>query len=186
MNDPETIKEKYAAMPNDQLLTFAGVESYQLTEEAIQLLKEEINRRGLLWPDRNEVINEEDTGKAYGISNDMIQFAIEEKIKGKSDESIKVALFEQGLSDEYAGLVIQQVPGQLDKLVSKSDIAILNGIIFLMAGISVTFLPLSSETHRALFILAWCSICFGAVKLLHSLLYKNNYRKALKNIHKDS
>ena len=160
-------------MPDDLLVTFASEESDGLTAEAKAILEEEIKRRNLLWP----LATENTTHHPGFPTNEIWDFALSEKEAGKPNELIIQELLEKGLTEDESQQVMKELLQPLKKIIARYDQAMLMGTFICMSGIAVSLLPMSPDTHRVVYILAYCAVIAGAARFLHGLFYKRRYKK---------
>lgn len=182
MIDLNTIKEKYASMPDSELELFARTESKQLTQEGLVLLKEELRNRKLAYDIEPEdtVIKQEDLNSPGNILNQHISDILELREQEKQNSEILHYLIEAGVEEsQVPGLILKSELVAMQKL-KKAEHELLMGVVFTASGIAITFLPLSMPANRLSYIIAWCAIIFGILKLTQGLFNKNRYKKILK------
>ncbi|MFT3908412.1 MAG: hypothetical protein QM737_03230 [Ferruginibacter sp.] len=185
MIEINTVKEKYASMPDSELIDLAQNEAQQLTEDGLRLLSDELARRNL----NPDIIENTVSAKSNDNTNNYDQFTtsywtfvFDEKENGKPDPEIIAGLLEAGMEESSAMELVAKMEAAAKQQLKKADSEKLIGGAILMGGIAITFLPLSMPANRLTYIIAWCAILLGTLKFIKGLYYRNRFRKIIKTI----
>ena len=189
MTEKNIIREKYASMPDSELMTFTVEEGHYLTIEGIQLLKTEFIGRNLDTSIIEDIEKEtclsadllkQDAVDSFGIA--AWNYAFDEKENGLFDESILPGLIETGLSENHALSLLSMVKTKATGELKKAEIERMTGGLLFISGLAITFLPLYPNSNRLLYIFAWCMIFYGAGKFIKGLYYRSKFKKIIENI----
>lgn len=182
MADLQTIKEKYASMTDAELTILFHEEKDNLTEDANTLLKAELAKRSLMSETAiSYEIEEKSNIDITNLSSGILHYIVDQKEINMPNAYITGGLIERGLTDEEANEVIKQIPDYAEFIIQKSSGHILTGTTLLVSGLSISFLPLSHETHQAIYIIAYTMAFIGALKLFHGITNKQRFRKIKNN-----
>ena len=188
MIEINTVKEKYASMPDSELIDFARTEVHQLTPEGRNLLNDELSRRKLnLNINENIESIKNTTGDNYPDNYNHYTasswtFAFDEKENGKSNLEIIAGLLELGMEEQSATELVSKMEAAAKQRLKKADSEKLIGGAILMGGIAITFLPLSMPANRLTYIIAWSAILLGALRFIKGWYYKSRFKKIIKTI----
>lgn len=184
MIDIDTVREKYASMPDSELVTFAKYEAHQLTEEGLNLLNAELLRREL----NPGIFQDIEIGNIHAQENDdhlkepFLAYVFDQKENGKSNVEIIAGLLEFGMEQSTAEQFLFRVQSIAKQRLKKAEMELLIGIAILSSGIAITFLPLSMPANRLTYIVAWCAILFGGLGFVKGLYNKGRFKKIIRNI----
>lgn len=140
MVNPRNIQERYSRMSDDELIALAQNELTTLTDTAVKILYNEFQSRGL---DGSLYFGDEFKARAKASA---MEYAFNERKKGKQDEHIIADLMNIGLSDEQAWLIVKRLPKsdykneQFEKLITKGGdnvsigVALIRLFLFGLAG----------------------------------------------------
>jgi hypothetical protein len=184
MIEINTIRRKYASMPDSELAYFAINEGHKLTVEGLDLLNAELKRRKL-DPGTFELI---ESGKnAIAETNDNINrssltFIFDQKENGKSNTEILEGLIELGMEESIAVQLLLNMEAIVKQRLTKAEMELLIGTAILSSGIAITFLPLSMPANRLTYIIAWCTILLGTLQFVKGWYNKSRFKKIIKNM----
>ena len=194
MIDIQLIKEKYAVLPDAELMALFKEEAQTLTAEAYQLLVAEISRRNIQHPLQQdqpvaiEPVSEtwvqpimKKTGSIVFTETDL-SYTFEQKALGKTDEEIVGGLLEAGLDEHHARLLVSDIEPNAKKRLRNAETAKLTGIFILAAGIALTFLPQQAGSKQILQIIAWSGILFGTARCIKGFFYQRTYKNVTRKI----
>ena len=190
MINPFLISEKYASMPDRELLLFAKEEGSELTAEGRALLQKEFIKRNLNTDlidgpvNPTNVANHGNMPEVYtpGFASTLWTYAFEEKESGKTNEDIVAGLMEHGMDEANALQLISGIGVQSKRRLKKAELLKLTGGLVFISGIAVTFLPLPPGNNTLTYIAAWSAIFFGAGRSVKGVFYKSRFKKILQNI----
>lgn len=184
MIDNEIIREKYASMPDSELLGFAENEGHQLTREALDLLDAELRRRKLEGAvhGANEATANGATEKREHPDSPLLAYVFDEKENGKHDSDVITGLLELGIDEETGKLFLVEAEEIAKKRLKKAELELLTGIAILSGGIAITFLPLSMPANRLTYIIACCAMLLGGLQVLKGIYNKSRFKKIIKNL----
>ncbi len=185
MIEINTVKEKYASMPDSELVDFAQNEAQQLTDEGLRLLTDELTRRKLnpdIIENTASTTSDNSTNDYNEYTTSSWTFAFDEKENGKSNSEIIAGLLESGMEDSSATKLVSKMEAVAKQRLKKADAEKLIGGAILVGGIAITFLPLSMPANRLTYIIAWCAILVGILKFIKGLYYKSRFKKIIKTI----
>lgn len=177
MNNLDLIRNNYASMPVEKLITIAKEDSPDLTEEAFLLLNQEFSRRDLnietYLPIKQEAQQQENSEPkmydfAQGADKPMIGFPFNEK------EMI-----------EKEKLITQLTAKDLEQLIEKSKSAMQKNGAILAIGLTVTLVTLFMAENGGSYVVAWGAILFGGIAFVKAFDEKNKYQQLLNNINNE-
>lgn len=178
MTDLQIIKSTYASLSDGQLLFLYEVEKEGLTKEAIVLLKAEISKRNIdLCSHSNIDYSYKHTSHQLYSNASVFSHILENNEKGMDDSFIVGGLLERGLNEEEAQSMMNQFPVYIESRIQKSSGQILTGVVLFVSGLSISFLPLSHETQKAIYILAYTLVITGVLRLFHGYTNKRRFLK---------
>lgn len=193
MVDPLDIKKSYAAMSDAELLHFATNEGANLTAEAFQILKTEFFSRRL-GTDILERIADGSHVAEEGHLKKMIKAvpeqspttalatAINEKRDGIDDDVIVFHLMEQGLDEDHARLIIEQIRPESELLLKKANAAMLTSVFIVFAGFAVEIISPEKSFVTFLDIATTCTMIFGILRFLKSYFDYNKFKTVIRNL----
>jgi hypothetical protein len=194
MIDIQLIQEKYASLPDLELLALLKEEASTLTPEAYQLLLAEISRRNLqhllqeeqtgeltTGPETRLLPTRKKSGPAVFTETDLA-YSFEQKALGKTDEEIVGGLLEAGLDEHHARILVTEIESNAKKRLRNAETAKLSGIFILAAGIALTFLPRQPGSSQILLIVAWSGILFGTFRSIKGFFYQRTYKNVIRKI----
>ncbi len=184
MVDKNTIIEKYASMPDSELVAFAKNEGYQLTEENKSILKTEFISRRLdydaLMTGNDNYLIDINIGDNKN-TNPHLAYALDQMEYGKVQHEITAGLLEMGLDENEIAIVLFKVSHVCKQRIKKAEHDRLLGSAILISGIAITFLPLSMPQNRLTYILAWGAIILGFLRLIKGIYNKSRFEKIRRN-----
>ncbi len=191
MIETKAISEKYASMPDSELIQLATEEGHLLTMEGLNLLKIEFNKRNLNHDafSTTEIkrtasldIKKEKEAEQYQNSNTSLIYAFDQKENGRSNEEIIAGLMETGIEESTAAEIIYGMEPNARLQLKKAEHEKLIGATFFICGLAFTFLPHSITSNRLIYIIGWSAIIFGSLKYIKGMYSKSRFRKILLNI----
>lgn len=172
MIDLKIVQEKYASMANEQLIYFARNDSYDLTSEAMDLLKQEFVKRGLNiadFPPEKNALHPEDENEDIPVAFDPVHGLAGGLPYGQTIPS----------PENNGNISSPGIEEELQRLIKKCDTAlVINGLIFI-AGSAVT---LFTFMEGGGVIVAWGAILFGGAAFVRSFMAKKQCQAALKEV----
>lgn len=158
MIDIEFVKKKYSSMSNEHLIEYAKKEQSNLIDSAIELLRTEIQRRGL----DDSFLRRPSADSHQKDEPSYWRMAFEVRKSGKTKEETINELIRKGLNEVLAHKVLESVPNfdyqnkQFDELILKrcSDASFKAHLaLFFAFGTSAFLLFTGITTFSLLFIL---------------------------------
>lgn len=179
------VAEKYASMPDSELIFFAKNEGHQLTEESILLLKNEFIVRnldyGLLITDNQDNQFIDNNTSHNKNTNPYLAYALDQVEYRKQQDEIIAGLLEMGLNETESLVVLSKVNQTCEQRIKKAGYDRLLGSAILVSGIAITFLPLAMPANRLAYILAWAAILLGSLRLIKGIYNKSRFEKIRRN-----
>ena len=184
MIDIKTVREKYASMPDGELVTLVKNEGHQLTTEGIELLHAELQRRKLDIAFTEDIENDQaKTPETHDHFNSAsLMYVFDQIENGKSIAAIMEGLLEFGLEEPAATKLLLTIDAIAKQRLKKAELELLIGTAILSSGIAITFLPLSMPANRLTYIIACCTIIYGALKFVKGIYNKGRFKKVIRNI----
>ncbi|MEO7049616.1 MAG: hypothetical protein ABI091_30210 [Ferruginibacter sp.] len=187
------IKAQYSKMPDEELIRFAQNESQNLTIESFRLLISEFESRNLdigilesvetdkeLAKLNTQTFFEQKTSQEFEQS--LLQYALSEKEKGKSNIDIYNGLLQKGVSEEYAFMFVQSLSWKVESLVDGYDTNLILSGVFVLGGI-IMLLLYSGETFGPMFALyGFILILLGIFGVIRNYSNKQKYQSIQKII----
>lgn len=195
MIDLSLIKENYARMSNEQLISLANNEGDELTPESLNLLQEEFLKRDLNT-DVFGVVEDNKTAKhiekierikesdADEFEKSVWAYALNEKWANSSNAEIKKSLLEMGLEDENADMVVRSIGTKAKEILDAYDTQMIAQGAIALLGLVVTFVTYMNAVNGGggVYIVAWGAIIFGTIRCIKSASRKGKYKTILSNI----
>lgn len=195
MIDLSLIKENYARMSDEQLISLANNEGDELTSESLNLLHEEFLKRNLNT-DVFGVVEDNKTAKhiekierikesaADEFEKSVWAYALNEKWANSSNAEIKKGLLEMGLEDENADMVVRSISIKAKEILDACDTQMIAQGAIALLGLVVTFVTYMNAVNGGggVYIVAWGAIIFGTIRCIKSALRKGKYKTILSNI----
>ena len=184
MIDIDTVREKYASMPDSELISFANNEGHQLTEEGLNILSNELLSRKLSLV----VLQDKEIDKLPPEENDdhlkrpYLTYIFDQKENGKNNAEVISGLLEFGMEELTAEQLLSGIESMAKQRLKKAELELLVGMAILSGGIAITFLPLSMPANRLTYIVAWCAILFGGLRFVKGIYNKSRFKKIIKNM----
>ncbi len=195
MVDKNTIREKYASMPDSELFAFAREEAMHLTAEGRMILNTEITKRNNAGIFDNIALNtlpnEEIKDPFFNKESDpfmraSVTYFFDQKEMGAGDETILNGLMETGMEEADAINFISAMDLLALQRLKKADHSKLIGGLIVMCGMAITFLPFQRSSNRLAYIIAWCMMIYGAGKLISGIFNSERFKKIISQIAKDN
>lgn len=189
----DIIKEQYSKMPDEELIRFAKNESQHLTIESFRLLVSEFENRNLdigifesaetdkeLAKLNKQSSFEQKTAREFEES--ILEYALTEKEKGKTNIDIYNGLLQKGLSEDYAFMFVQSLSWKVKALVDSYDTNLILSCVFVLGGI-IMFALYSNETFGPMFALyGFLLIALGIFGIIKNYSNKQKYQAIQKII----
>lgn len=187
------VRENYAAMPDEALVEFAHQEGVFLTVDALAVLKEEFARRRLdetiirdIETDRSaqyrQGIQEAKNISNTAVAEALIQYALDEKRAGMSDDAIVEGLTHEGMTkDDARELVAGIAPIAQARLTHCNNQKLRSGLIFAI-GLVVTIFTYANAGQTGYYIVTWGAIVFGGYRFFKAMGEAEKYESILSNI----
>jgi hypothetical protein len=181
MNNLDLIRDNYASMPVEKLITIAKEDSPDLTEEALSLLKQEFASRNLnieTYLPINQELQEEENSvpKMYDFAK-----GADKPMIGLSYQDMMYPINEKEVI-EKENLLTQLTAKDLEQLIEKNKTAMQKNGVILAIGLAVTLATLSIAENGGSYVVAWGAILFGGIGLVKAFDEKNKYQQLLNNI----
>ena len=195
MFDPAEIQLTYARMTDRELIRFNRFEKHGLTDAARQLFEEELARRGLQEQETDEQgltedsLSDEDKpapGEDLPLTTEqweeVVSYAADEKLAGKTNDEIFEGLLGTGISTQQANNVLAELQPLIQRLHDKYDRDVLYGIIAFLVGAVLTFVTYTNASNGGIYIIAWGAIAFGPIRAWRGAEQRTKYRAILDNM----
>lgn len=192
----DIIHEQYAKMPDEELTRFAKNESANLTIDSFRLLMSELEMRNI---DTN-ILDAAETERALAelstksfaeekIAVDfelsLLDYALREKEKGRSDLDIYNGIIQKGLAEEYAFMFVQSLNWKVRALIDEYDTRVIDGGV--IAGIGLLSLVLVvNETFGHMYALyGGVLLVLGIILFVRNSAGKQRYQSILKRMEEE-
>ena len=193
MVDKDLIKENYSRMSDIQLINLAKNEGLQLSDESLELLQIEFNKRNLSLEFFENIKNEKHIQQLQEIESDNIKenekkensiwaYAFDQKYLGKNNEELHKLLISKGLDDTNSKLIIEKLEEVSTKLKNNYDSEMITGGLVFCIGVFVTLATLNNSINGGSYIIAWGAILFGAMRFYNGAKNKSRFSRILQNI----
>ena len=180
--DPTIIEATYAAMPDDLLQQFARSEAQYLPATSVEILKKELSKRGMPW--QEEMITTLQKDEANNIQHHIVQLLLSDENTAIVVAKVEGLFIGKEIIRNDAAFILQQASVHLHKKFEETQRILIVGLAFFVCGFAVTFLPLLPGKHDLLVILAYCSMIFGGIRMLHGYFYKRKYKQGIDKLAK--
>ena len=191
--DPELVRSFYSGMPDEKLIFYAIHEKHDMTPEDIQIMDEEIAKRGLdieaisasgqavqsqnkKWEQLTRTVKQENIESAW-------QIILEEKTNGTPDDDIIAMLQGKGFSPDMAAMFLYDAPAACRHRLDKYNGYILSGGAAFIAGIAANVI---AKNYGMIVFLGWGLILGGFIRLVMGLSRGSKYSSLLKLLKKDA
>ena len=193
MVDKDLIKENYSRMSDIQLINLAKNEGLQLSDESLELLQIEFNKRNLSLEFFENIKNEKHIQQLQEIESDNIKenekkensiwaYAFDQKYLGKKNEEVYKLLISKGLDDTNSKLIIEKLEEVSTKLKNNYDSEMITGGLVFCIGVFVTLATLNNAINGGSYIIAWGAVLFGAIRFYNGAKNKSRFSRVLQNI----
>ena len=195
MVDINTIREKYASMPDSEFFAFAREEGMYLTDEGKNILNSELTKRNNAGIFENTVetpiSNNHIKDRLLNMETDpflksSVTYFFDQKEIGASNETIINGLLETGMDETDTTSFISSMNVLALQRLKKANYSKLTGGLIMMCGVAITFLPFQHSSERLAHIIAWCMIIFGAGKLINGIFNSERFKKIIAYISNDN
>jgi hypothetical protein len=191
--DLELVRSLYSTMPDEKLIFFAIHEKHDMTPEAVQIIEEELQKRGLdieaisasgqtiqhqnkKWEQLTKAIKEDGIESAW-------QLVLDEKTNGTPDADIIEMLQRKGFSPDVAAMFLYEAPAECRRRLDKYNGYILSGGAALIAGIAGNVI---AKNYGFIVFIGWGLILGGFIGLVMGLSRGSKYKSLLKLLQKDT
>ena len=187
----DIIQEQYAKMPDEELTRFAKNESANLTIDSFRLLMSELETRNIdtnildiaeteraLAELSTKSFAEEKIAVDFELS--LLDYALSEKEKGRSDADIYNGIIQKGLDEEYAFMFVQSLNWKVRALIDEYDTRVIYGGV--LTGIGLLSLVLVvNETFGPIYALyGGVLLVVGIILLVRNSSGKQRHQSILK------
>ena len=196
MFDLNLVQEKYSKMSDEELTQFAVLESWDLTNEAFMLLDAEFEKRNL----PKDALEDTQMGKAVAevttqlnaeaeavkaYSEEVMQYALNEKAGGKTNYEIYNSLVEGGVDAEFAFNVIKMFEEKSKALADDADTGIKAGWAILILGLILIFGAFNGNAPDRLIIYGSIIALTGLLRLAAENDQKKKYDTVIEMIEEE-
>lgn len=190
MIDPAVIKEKYAQMSDEALLSFAKTEGLKLTSDAFLLLREEFKRRELdstvMLQLEHEIIlrhslnrRQSEMEQLAAFDTAVWEYAFEQKMKGVSSYEIHQGIINMGVSSEDAYFVINNLKKRALVIKADASLDVSAGYGIIVLGIVASYIFFSIDRFELVGIMI---IIAGIVRLFTAMMRKEKALKVIEHL----
>lgn len=184
-------------MSDEELTHFATNEGANLTVDAFQLLRSEFLLRRLPTgiidriEDGSHVAEIALLKKVFKTVPDQssitaLALAINEKRDGETNEVIQYHLLEEGLEEEHARRIIEELKPESERLLKKANAGMLTSVFIVLAGVALELISPEKSFVTFLDIASTCTIIMGILKLFKSIFDHNKYKTVILNLEKEA
>ena len=192
MIDLELIKKNYTNLLDSQLIELAQKDGYQITPEALGVLKDEFKKRKLdnsyidAAEKKRQALQEEEELKANDkaekkLRNEMWEYILKEKINGAADSTILQGIQSHGFDESRAKLIMSGFREKLRKMIANCSIQMIIGGLAFIIGTIITVVTLMAF-HGEQYIVAYGAIIYGAIQFFSALSVKRKCKMVLDEI----
>jgi hypothetical protein len=186
------IRQNYERKGDFELMRFAEKCAFDLTPEALAVLKEEFAKRQLdqgifeeKQKERTEKIRESlqksPIRENETFTADVWQLALDEKEKGSSNEEIIKQLSAKNLDSEQAFFTVSNLEAKANSLLKKANDDYKYGGIACAIGLALTAFNYMVVPERTFFV-TWGVILVGGIIFVKGHWGREKYTKVLENI----
>jgi hypothetical protein len=184
---PDEAAFSYASLTDEQLIEFVRSEGHILTPAMFGMLKEEFLKRNLSPETLDNITTPGTTDNSDSLAkiersysdrfpHSIWRHIIDEKSAGKTDEEILGGLMHNGITMHEGMLVIYHLPHQLEKFRKKSESVMLISFFMILAGLSFALITKSKQSLQGIYILSWCTVILGCIRLASGYFDNTKFR----------
>lgn len=190
MIDPAVIREKYAQMSDEALLSFAKTEGLKLTSDAFLLLREEFKKRELdaavMRELEHEIIlrhslnrRQSEMEQLAAFDATVWEYAFEQKMKGVSSYEIHQGIINMGVSSEDAYFVVDNLKKRALVIKAEASLGVSSGYGIIVLGIVASYIFFSIARFELIGIVI---VIGGIVRLFTAMMRKEKAMKVIEHL----
>jgi hypothetical protein len=177
MIDIELIRQKYAAMSDEELILLASAEDFHFSDEAYPVFKDEFLKRNLditILENLENKIAIQRNRSAHALQKSIAQeytqsvwtYAIKAKLKSKTNYEIYNGLLKRGVEPDSAFYITNSLRWKLEQMRDHCYNGIFKGLLTVGIGLLLIVLP---SVIDQLYAFAWGFMLLGVVRFFVSL-----------------